>query len=120
MYENEQQIQEAIAGHENRNASLKSLLLDKKVDINTERPIDFHFWAASSGDAEALAEALRSQGFRILAQRRANTLDSALPWNVEAQASQSVELTIRRDFTESLVRLAGSHNSRYDGWGTLL
>lgn len=83
------------------------------MDINGLRPIDFHFWAASSEDAEALAEALRSQGFTILVQRRAATPDAAMPWNVEAQASQSVDLTLRRDFTEGLVRLANAHNSRY-------
>jgi Regulator of ribonuclease activity B len=117
---NEQQIREALAGHDARNASLKNLLLDKKVDIHGVRPIDFHFWVASSLDAEALADALRSQGFTILVQRRAATPDVALPWNVEAQAAQSVELTARRDFTEGLVRLAVEHNGRYDGWGTLL
>jgi hypothetical protein len=119
-YANEQEIQAAIAGHENRNATLRRLLLEKKVDVSRPRPIDFHFWAASSADADALADALRWQGFTILVQQKANTPDPALPWNIEAQASQSVEFTIRRDFTESLVRLAGSHNSRYDGWGTLL
>jgi regulator of ribonuclease activity B len=117
---NEQQIQDAVAGHEGRNASLKRLLLEKKVDTDGPRAIDFHFWAASSADAEDLANALRSQGFTILVQRRAATPSASLPWNVEAQAVQSVELTIRRDFTDGLVRLANRHNSRYDGCGTLL
>ncbi len=117
---NEQQIQEAIAGHESRNASLKRLLLEKNVDLNGSRLIDFHFWAACSADAEALADALRSQGFTILVQRRAATPDDALPWNVEAQAAQSVDLIAGPDFTEGLVRLANAHNGRYDGWGTLV
>jgi hypothetical protein len=116
--ENERQIEEAIVGHDARNSSLRRLLLNKNVDTKMSRPIDLHFWVASPADAEALADALRSRGMAILAQRKAATADAGLPWNVEARIEQSVELTIGSQFTEELVRLAIAHNGRYDGWGT--
>lgn len=116
--DSEKEIQEAIEGHDRRNVSLKQLLLDKKVDIRETRPIDLHFWAASSSDAQGLADVLRTQGFTILVQRRAVVEDTTLPWNIEAQIAQSIDLTVRHEFTEELVRLAITHNARYDGWGT--
>jgi regulator of RNase E activity RraB len=115
---NEHKIREAISGHNARNASLKQSLLAKNVDINRLRFIDLHFWVASRVDAEDLANSLRSRGLTILVQRRAATADETLPWNIEAQVTQSVDLTIAPEFTEELVRLANSHNGRYDGWGT--
>lgn len=114
----EQQIQESIEAHQARNAELKQLLVNRGVDLRIPRAIDCHFWAGSMREARALAHALRSRGFSIVAQRRAATMDSAFPWNVEAQVVQSVDLTVRREFSDDLVRLAHVYNSVYDGWGT--
>ena len=116
----ELRIQKTIAGHNARNASLKQLLIERNVDICSPRPIDFHFYVASQTDADRLVNALRLRGLTILVNRRAARPNPDLPWNVEAQVAQSVELTIQPEFTEDLVRLAESYNGTYDGWGTLI
>lgn len=116
----EREIQAAIAGHEARNASLKQVLAHRKTDLRESHQIECHFWAATKQDAKSLADALRSKGFAILAQQEATTPDADLPWNIEAVVTQSIDLTLRRDFTDELVRLADRHNGRYDGWGTAI
>jgi regulator of RNase E activity RraB len=88
------------------------------VDLSESRTIDCHFWSASEADAEALGIALSFRGFMITVKQRASNLDAALPWNLEVRIKQSVDLTVRPEFTEDLVTLADAHNSRYDGWGT--
>ena len=117
---NELDVQEAVSGHAARNAQLQEALRKKRVDIKSSRPIDCHFWAGSRKAAQELAQALRSRGFTILVQRKAATPSVDFPWNVEARVIQSVDLTTRPEFTDELVRLAFSHHSVYDGWGTSL
>jgi regulator of RNase E activity RraB len=39
-------------------------------------------------------------------------------WNIETGINQSIELTMRPEFTDEVVRLADSHSAEYDGWGT--
>ena len=111
-------IREAIAGHEARNALLRETLIQKQVDPKESRPIECHFWVGGKDDAMALADALRTRGFRILVERKAVTPDPILSWNVEAEVIQSVDVTITRELTDELVRLAAAHKGRYDGWGT--
>lgn len=120
LSQSDKEIRDAIAGHDSRNVALKRLLVDKGINCQDPRIIEFHFWSATQIDADSLAKALASQGFAILTTRKAASTAAPLPWNVEAQANQSVELTVRQDFTEGMVRLAKAHNSSYDGWGTLL
>src|SRR4051812_45506157 len=114
---NESQIQEAIASHEARNIHLKQLLTEKGIDLKKPRPIECHFYATAQSDANALAVELQSRGFRILANRKSADRTSG-KWNVEAQIIQTVDLTMRREFIDELVRLADAHHSEHDGWGT--
>lgn len=113
----EDQIQEAIAGHQARNLSLKQLLVERGVDLKEPRPIECHFYSRSERDAQALAEALRSRGFEILVNQKSVGPTSDL-WNIEAAIVQSVDLTTRREFIDELVRLANTYDSEHDGWGT--
>ena len=114
----ETQIEEAISGHEARNAGLRRVFTEKGVDFGEPRLIECHFWTWSKEDAAGLAEALTTCGFRILAQRPAASSNDPSLWNVEAGIKQSIELTLRREFTDELVRVAADHSGRYDGWGT--
>jgi hypothetical protein len=111
-----------IQGHESRNAALRQTLIEKGVDLGEPRTIECHFWSWSPANAASLAEDLASRGFEILAQSPARTLPSKDPqlWNVEAAIKQSAELTLRREFTDELVRIAAAHFGKYDGWGTRL
>jgi hypothetical protein len=111
-------IEEIISGHEVRNASLRQVFLEKKVDLTEPRKIDCHFWIWSRSDAAELAESLKSRGFEILAQRPAAKAGDPSRWNLEAAVRQSIDLTMRPEFTDELVRLADSHSGIYDGWGT--
>lgn len=111
-------IEDVISGHEIRNAKLRQLFVDKNIDLDEPRKIEFHFWAGRQEDAADLAEALRRQGFEVLTMRPAATRDEPERWNLEAAVRQSIRLTMRREFIEQLVRLARSDNGIYDGWGT--
>jgi regulator of RNase E activity RraB len=61
---------------------------------------------------------LKNKGFEILTQRSAARADNPDLWNVEAAIRQSIDLTMRPEFTDELARLADSHAGVYDGWGT--
>jgi len=114
----EAEVEESILGHEARNASLRRLFVEKKVALDEARLIECSFWTWSENDATELAEALTQRGFRILARRPAAVPDNPPRWNLEAAITQSIELTLGREFTEDLVRLANLHSASYDGWAT--
>jgi hypothetical protein len=111
-------IEEIISGHETRNASLRRVFLEKKVDLTEPRDIECHFWAWGAKDADALGEALKKRSFELLAVRPAAISDDPDRWNLEAVIRQSIDLTMRREFIDELVRLADAHGGVYDGWGT--
>jgi hypothetical protein len=114
----EEGIEEATSGHVARNASLRRVFMEKGVDLGEPRLIECHFWTWSQEDAAGLGESLKRRGFTILVQRPAAIADNPPRWNVEAGVTQSIELTMRREFTDELVRLADSFRGLYDGWGT--
>jgi hypothetical protein len=114
----EAEIETIIQAHKSRNEALRQTFISKGVDLGEPRMIECHFWAWSGDDAAGLAEALTMRGFRILVQRPAASPKDPSLWNVEAGVHQSVELTMRIEFTDELVRIAVSHSARYDGWGT--
>jgi len=114
----EKTIEQIISGHEARNASLRQVFLAKDVDLTAARKIECHFWTWSKEDAAELSGSLKGRGFEILTQGPAATGDDPGRWNLEAAVRQSIDLTLRREFTDELVRLADSHRALYDGWGT--
>lgn len=116
----ETEIEAIIQGHESRNAALRQTLIEKGVDLGEPRAIECHFWSWSQANAASLAEDLTRRGFEILAQRLARSSRDPELWNVEAEIKQSAELTLRREFTDELVRIAAAHFGKYDGWGTRL
>jgi hypothetical protein len=111
-------IEDIIAGHAARNAALRQTFLEKNVDLREPRIIECNFWLWSEKDAAELSEALKNQGFEILTQRSAARADNPDLWNVEAAIRQSIDLTMRPEFTDELARLADSYAGVYDGWGT--
>lgn len=114
----EESIDELILAHEARDAGLRNVFLEKKADLREPRTIECHFWTWSEHDAHQLAAALKRRGFQILVQRSAGIDGDPNRWNLEAAISQSIDLTMRREFIDELVRLADSHGGLYDGWGT--
>ena len=112
------EIEDEIAAHERRNASLRNVLLSKKVNFYEPRIIESHFWAWSKDDAFGLSDELKKHGFAILVCRHSASREDPNLWNVEVAVTQSVESTLSTEFTERLVRLAHSFRARYDGWGT--
>lgn len=113
-------IDAIIEGHEARNKALRRLFIEKGANLREPRFIECHFWTWSSEDADGIAKSLVALGFKILVQRQATSPSDSSLWNVEAGITQSIELTLRREFTDELVRLAAAHSGEYDGWGTAL
>jgi len=116
----QQTIEQAIIAHETRNSALLRVFQERGVDLAEPRSIDSHFWTWSRADAESLAADLVARGFRILVQGPARIKDDPNLWNVEAEIRQSINLTMRREFTDEMVRLATSHKGVYDGWGSAI
>jgi hypothetical protein len=116
----EPQIEEAISGHEARNAELRRVFIEKRADFSESRLVECHFCARSKEDAAGLATALLARGFFIISQGPVASSNVPLLWNVEAGVRQSIELTRRREFTDELVRAAAEHSGRYDGWRTCI
>jgi regulator of RNase E activity RraB len=91
------------------------------VDLNAPRSIEHHFWAKTQRDAALLANELYKRGYLLLVLApAARREDSVYTWNVEAGFRQSAEDAGSDDVSRELVLLAGSFNSRYDGWGTTI
>ena len=116
----ESELEKVIEGHESRNAALRQTLVQRGVDFREPRTIECHFWTWSEKDAADLAQDLLRLGFKILVQRSAASSNDPSLWNVEAAIEQSIDLTMRREFTDELARAAANHYGRYDGWGTRL
>jgi hypothetical protein len=114
----ERSIEQLIVAHEARDGALRNVFLEKKADLREPRIIECHFWTWSEEDAQQLAAALKCRGFEMLVQRSAGIAGDPNRWNLEASLTQSIDLTMRREFIDELVRLADSHGGLYDGWGT--
>jgi regulator of RNase E activity RraB len=111
-------LQESVSAHEQRNAALHRSFVEKNIDMRAPRDIDIHFWAQGQANASQLTESFRRLGYEVSVQRP--TRDDRDRWNVEAHVTQSIDLTMRREFITDLVQLADSHGAVFDGWGTLL
>ena len=117
-YEAQNDVEKALAAHERRNAELCRVFTERNIDTSEPRLIECHFWAGSRVTAEELAKDLAARGFSILRMKLSHSQSEPSLWNVEAGIRQTIDLTIRREFTDDLVRLALAHASEYDGWGT--
>jgi regulator of RNase E activity RraB len=101
-----------------RNASLRRMFLEEKIDLTEPRRIECHFWTWSQESAAQLGESLKRIGFEIIVQRSAAISDDPDRWNLEGAINQSIDVTMRREFVDEIVKLADSHGGLYDGWGT--
>jgi hypothetical protein len=111
-------IEEIIAGHMARDASMRRIFSQKKVDPSEPRVIECQFWIPSKEDADRLAQALKNLGFEILKQHPMAIAGKPEQWNLEAATRQSIDQTMSREFVEKLVRIADFNHGGYDGWGT--
>jgi hypothetical protein len=111
-------IDEAVAAHEGRNASLRRLFLEKQIALDLPSKIDLHFWVWGPANASAVAESLRTLNLEVPMLRPAGIQNDPERWNIEASVRQSIDLTMRREFITDLVRLAHAHGGVFDGWGT--
>jgi len=112
-------IEEIIAGHEARNRSLRLTFVEKKVDLEASRRIECHFWVWGRNEAAELVQALKRRGFDTKTGPAQIDRD-ANRWNLEAAIKQSIDLTLRPEFTEEMAHLAASYGGIYDGWGTIV
>jgi Regulator of ribonuclease activity B len=116
---NESLIQDSLAGHAARNAALVSNISERGGDLNCNRLIDCFFFAPSEDAALSLSGALQSNGISGLSLQHSESKDD-LTWSVQGSITASVVAFTSPDRTEQLIRLAASHDSIFDGWGTQL
>jgi hypothetical protein len=109
----------AVEGHDYRNEELRVVFLRDGVSLTDSREIDCHFWMPDETAGRQLAASLVSEGFQLKVSRQ-GTSGGRLNWNLELTVRQSIALTLRHEFTETLVNAADRFGGRYDGWGTSL
>jgi Regulator of ribonuclease activity B len=112
----ESQIEQAISDRDAKNAELRRTFNEEEVDLDEARIVEFHFRAWSKDDAAGLAKALEDHGFLVLSKSPSVFSSDPSFWNVEATIKQSIDLTLRHEFTDEIVRVAAQHCGRYDGW----
>jgi hypothetical protein len=112
----ESQIEQTISDHDAKNAELRSGFIERRVDLDEARTVEFHFRAWSKQYAAGLAKALENRGFLVLSKSSSTSSSEPSFWNLEATIRQSIDLTLRHEFTDELVRVAAQHCARYDGW----
>jgi|SRR5580698_7949019 hypothetical protein len=113
----ESQIAQAISDHDARNVELRRTFIEKNVDLDEARTVEFHFGTWSKDDAAGLAKALEDRGFQVVLKHPAASSSDPSLWNIETTIKQSIELTLHHEFTDELVRVAGGYSGRYEGWG---
>jgi Regulator of ribonuclease activity B len=112
----ESQIEQAILDRDAKNAELRRTFIKKEVDLNEARTVEFHFWTWNKEDAAGLSKALEDRGFLVVLKHPAVFYSDRSVWNVDSTIRQSIELTLRHEFTDELVRVAARYSGRYDGW----
>jgi hypothetical protein len=113
----ESQIEQAISDHDARNVELRRGFIEKEVELDEVRTVEFHFWTWSKEHAAGLARALEDRRFLVALKHAAASSSDPSVWNVEATIKQSIDLTLRHEFTDELVHVAAEFSGRYDGWG---
>jgi hypothetical protein len=112
----ESQIEQAISDHDVRNAELRRGFIEKNVDLDEARTVEFHLWTWSKDDAAGLAKALEDRGFLVVLKHPEPSSSDPSLCKIEATIKQSIELTLRHEFSDELVRVAAGHSGRYEGW----
>ena len=110
-------IQNAINENMRRNTELLGLLRDKGVVLESNRMIEFHFWAWTVDDAMRLKTALVNNGTKVKDIVQLERDNNSL-WSVAAEVSMSPISAASLEYTEKNVVLATGFNCAYDGWGT--
>src|SRR3954463_2383591 len=115
---NEAEIIKQIQAHQLRNQALLENLKSRGIDLREKRQIDCHFWSWDEMKMRALENELNTRGFRTLRFGLARDRSDPELRNLESAIDQSVDLTVRPEFTDELVRLSAQFSAVYDGWGT--
>jgi regulator of RNase E activity RraB len=116
---NESAIQEDIAAHRERNATLVQHITDRGGDTQRQRTIDCFFHTRTEDDAIALSRLLQSSGLQDLSITPADG-DGEHPWTVQGTLKSSVAAFTAAGQVEEFIRVAAKHDALFDGWGTLL
>jgi Regulator of ribonuclease activity B len=115
----ESAIQEDIAAHHRRNATLVQQIRQRGGDSQRKRPIDCFFHTRTEDDAIALSRLLQSRGLRELSITGSEEA-SDHPWTVQGTLTCSIAAFTGIERVEEFVRIAVQHDAVFDGWGTSL
>jgi regulator of RNase E activity RraB len=116
----EAEFEKIIEAHEARNNALLQIFVDRRVDLTELRLIECHFWASNEKESTGLAHDLTRLGFAVTALQEVKFSNDPDLWYIEFAIQQSIELMMRREFTDELAHAAARHSGKFDGWGTTL
>ena len=112
-------IQENLAAHRRRNATLVAHIKERGGDTQRDRVIDCFFHTRAEDDAITLAQLLQSRGLRELSIARYEDSGDH-PWTVQGVVTSSVAAFTAPERVEAFVRIAAQQDAVFDGWGTPL
>ena len=112
-------IQEDIAAHRRRNATLVEHIRERGGDTHRDRVIDCFFHTRTEDDAIALSRLLQCRRLRELSITRSEDADDH-PWTVQGAITSPVAAFTALERVEEFVRIAAEHDAVFDGWGTSL
>ena len=112
-------IQENIAAHRRRNATLVEHIRERGGDTQRDRVIDCFFHARTEDDAITLAQLLQSRGLGELSITRIEDAGDH-PWTVQGVVTSSVAAFTTPERVEEFVHIAAQQDAVFDGWGTPL
>lgn len=113
----EPKIQEILEGNLQRNTRLLAVLREKKVPLDENRNIEFHYWAWNPMTAVKLKQALTQNG-AIVTETVSVKEDDEKLWSVTAEIKMTPRLAASSEQTIANVMLAAASDCVYDGWGT--
>jgi len=116
----ESTIQEKVKEHDDRNATLVTLLQVQGITLYETCALDLFFYSDDPIKARGLAQELNEKGYsaRVIVPNFGN--NSVKKWTVKTGIQCSPTEAASHSMTEDLVRMATKWDSEYDGWGMRL
>jgi uncharacterized membrane protein len=107
-------IQEDIAAHRGRNATLVEHIRERGGDTQRDRVIDCFFHTRTENDAIALSRLLQCRRLRELSITCSEDAGDH-PWTVQGAITSTVAAFTALERVEEFVRIAAEHDAVFDG-----
>lgn len=91
-------------------------LIEAGDDPSKPRPVDHTAHFPNVESLNHFVRAAEGLGFKETQRREDSTRDDGLPWTLEVQRNDTVDVDTIHDVVMGLIELVEEHNGDYDGW----